>query len=103
MMALFKLVDAKLFVFCFLKTQCLKDDVYKKKNKKKNVMIKKTKLKNTDGRKKERVMRSLHIFLLINNTIEITLPSPDDAIDTQMFLIVHRSTPMHRCLEHFVQ
>lgn len=55
---------------------------------------------------KERLMRSLHIFLFfffINNTIEITLPSPNDAIDTQMFPIVHRSTPTHRCLEHFVQ
>lgn len=69
------------FVFCFLKTQCSKDDGKKKQ---KNQRLKKwnDKKKKHYWTKKERLMRSLHIFLFINNTIEITLPSPDDAIDT---------------------
>lgn len=78
-MALFKLVDAN-FVFCFLKTQCSKDDIKKIL---KNEMIKKNNKKNI-GRKRKINALSAH-FSFINNTIEITLPSPNDAIDTQMF------------------
>lgn len=77
------------FVFCLLKTQCSKDNVKKKKKIKKK--IKKTKQNRTNKRKINAL--SAH-FSFINNTIEITLPSPDDAIDTQVFLIVRRSTPM---------
>lgn len=50
MMALFKLVDAN-FVFCFLKTQCSKDDI--KKIFKKNEIIKKKQQKKYWTKKKD--------------------------------------------------
>lgn len=62
----------------------------------------KKKQQKTQIRQKERENAlSAHFF---NNTIDITLPSPNKARDASMFPIVHQSTQTHyRCLEHFVQ